>query len=147
MWAHYANNYKGICIEYNVQRLIDGLPRDVHLVRLAYADAPPRIGIHEVHDTQAAVRRILSQKKSNWAYEREWRVLGHLGKVTYTGGEPVSKIYLGANIQPNHRRQIVNAFGPSKILLSEMKVTGYAHKWTALNLKGPKPDLQSANTL
>jgi hypothetical protein len=131
MWAHYASNYRGICVEYSVEPLIEGLPAPVHLVRLGYGDAPPRIGIQEVVDIKAAARRILSQKKNNWAYEREWRILGLLGKVPYSKKETVSKIYLGANILPSHKQRIVTEFA-STTAISEMKVTGYEHDWRPL---------------
>src|SRR6266478_4940011 len=63
MWVHYAGNYGGICVEYGAEQLVDGLPEDVHLLRLAYRDLPPRIGIQEVGDVDATARKILSQKK------------------------------------------------------------------------------------
>jgi hypothetical protein len=38
MWAHYASNYRGICVAYRTQPLLDGLPKDVDLVRLSYGN-------------------------------------------------------------------------------------------------------------
>jgi hypothetical protein len=33
MWAHYADNYSGICIEYSSADLIAGLPREASVIR------------------------------------------------------------------------------------------------------------------
>ncbi len=43
MWAHYANNYSGMCIEYSALDLIAGLPRGASVVRMAYVDELPEI--------------------------------------------------------------------------------------------------------
>src|SRR5262249_45171 len=70
MWTHYAGNYSGICIAYRTEDFVAGLPNNAHLIRLGYDDQPPRLSSEPNLDTAAL--ELLSQKKSNWAYEREW---------------------------------------------------------------------------
>ena len=79
MWAHYAGNYAGICIAYSARSLLDGLPDEASLVRLAYIDRPPLIQSSHARDVGDATIRILSQKQHNWAYEREWRIRVGIG--------------------------------------------------------------------
>jgi hypothetical protein len=69
MWAHYANNYAGICVGYRVNRLIRGLDENVSLIRMAYGHRPPRISTRDANEPKKAAKKILSHKKDNWVCE------------------------------------------------------------------------------
>jgi hypothetical protein len=128
MWVHYASDYKGICVGYDPQRLIEALPDGSHLIRLAYGSRPPRIGIHDVDQPGRAAIRILSHKKDCWSYEREWRVLGGPGQVPISEG-CIREINFGARVAPNHRDQIEKQVRPMGIAVSRMTVNQYSHKF------------------
>jgi hypothetical protein len=130
MWAHYANNYAGICVGYLAMRLMRGLGENVSLIRLAYGDMPPRISTRDANDPKKAAKRILSHKKDNWAYEREWRVLGDCGRVEYGNQNCVSRIYLGSRVTPEHRRTLVRELRDCDLKFFEMEVDGYGHKFS-----------------
>jgi len=73
MWAHYGGAFAGICIGYSVTKLLEGLPNDHALARMAYGDRPYYLGLgpyRQEHRTRA----ILSTKNVKWSYEREWRL-------------------------------------------------------------------------
>jgi hypothetical protein len=136
MWAHYASNYTGICVGYRPQPLIDGLPDNVHLIRLAYGNQPPPLGIHNTKVAHDAAVRILSHKKSNWHYEREWRVLGGIGRLNITSKACVRELYLGSRISSSHKDKLLAALAKTHIRIHEMRVSGYTHKWR--KIKGLK---------
>lgn len=133
MWTHYADNYSGICISYYAKRLLRGLPNDVNLVRLAYVDKPPLIATGHARDAHDAAIRILSQKKYNWAYEREWRVLGPVGRVNISGIGAVKAIYFGSRVKADHVQKILVAIEGTTIKAYEMSINGYDHTWILLN--------------
>jgi hypothetical protein len=83
MWTHYADEYRGICIAYVTEFLRHRLHNGTSLVRVAYGEELPPISAVQALDSQRAARIILSHKKLNWYYEREWRVLGNKGKKRY----------------------------------------------------------------
>jgi hypothetical protein len=132
MWAHYADNYSGICIEYDARTLLDGLPDHVRLVRLAYGDSPPTIAEADALNTTTAARKILSHKKLNWAYEREWRVLGRNGINEYGDERCVKAVYFGSRIDSVHRVEMIDALKDLHIAFFDMKVAGYEHKFSPL---------------
>ena len=66
MWVHYASDYAGICVAYRPQPLVDGLPDEAHLVRLAYGSTPPTISGLDAPDPQTAVRKILLRGEQLW---------------------------------------------------------------------------------
>ncbi|TYO62143.1 DUF2971 domain-containing protein [Bradyrhizobium hipponense] len=74
MWTHYAGRSSGICVEYRPLKLVASLPRETRLVRVAYDDKPAFVSVADMDNIPSAIRKVLSQKKFNWAYEREWRL-------------------------------------------------------------------------
>ncbi len=131
MWAHYGC-YAGICIGYRPAFLIEGLPSDAHLVRLAYGNDPPSINNAETADAQSAAIKILSHKKSNWMYEREWRVLGSPGQLPITSKGCVRVVYLGSRIDPRHKEKILKELEDVHVNIFEMRVSKYSHQWTQI---------------
>jgi Protein of unknown function (DUF2971) len=125
MWAHFAGNYQGGCIAYAATKLRDNLPKPAELARMAYADVPVRLSKHDKTNIHAAAHKILSHKKYNWAYGREWRDGGTPGRVTYE--ETSQQTYISRR-GASHRSHGVTLEGRG-IRFHQMKVTGYRHKW------------------
>ncbi|WP_428390575.1 DUF2971 domain-containing protein [Lichenicoccus sp.] len=133
MWAHYAGNYTGVCLSYSTRDLLAGLPHHVNLVRLAYAEEPPLISPSHTSNATTAAIRILSQKKYNWAYEREWRVLGPVGQVRTGSLQPVKQIFFGSRVDLSHRHRILSKIQGTAVKAYMMNVGGYDHNWEPIN--------------
>ena len=144
MWAHYAGNYGGICIAYNSKRLQRRLDDTARLVRVAYVEEVPRLGSSEANDILGAsvvskldspARHVLSYKKLNWYYEREWRVLGKIGHNTFCGSSSIERrplinhIYLGSRIKKEHKEKIIEQSKYLGFTVRQMRVSDYSHKW------------------
>jgi hypothetical protein len=138
MWAHYADNYAGICIRYKTQGLMDGLPGDVRLVRVAYGDAPPPVSRDDALNSRSAAIKILSHKKANWAYEREWRVLGRIGENGYDDERVVTGIYFGSRIPHMYREQLLEQLDDLRIEFFNMSVEGYKHVFKPVDVDRPR---------
>ena len=103
------------------------------LVRLAYVDDPPLIYPSQVSNINTAATRILSQKKYNWAYEREWRVLGPVGRVGVGRVQAIKAIYFGSRVSLRHRHRILARIQGTNIKAYMMEVDGYDHSWKPIN--------------
>ncbi len=68
MWAHYANNHKGICIQYEVNS-----PEICAALEVQYSDAFPLYCLHD----ESIVGNLLPflSKSASWAYENEYRLV------------------------------------------------------------------------
>jgi hypothetical protein len=114
MWAHYADEYRGICVEYSTHDLSDGLP-DVFAVRVQYDIQLPKPRYEETPDRQGAAIKALSSKNSDWFYEREWRLLTKPnamdipGALKIQGQNPVKGIYFGPRAKPDVIADIMTA--------------------------------------
>jgi hypothetical protein len=135
MWAHYSGNYEGICVEYVSERLRRGLEDGSRLVRVSYVEEKPRLSSSEAADIDQSVSYILSHKKMNWYYEREWRVLGKIEKnsiVVDDGKRLITRVYLGSRIDKKFEEIIKTESKRAGISVYQMTVFGYSHKWSKL---------------
>ncbi len=135
MWTHYASNYAGICLSYSTRVLRYGLSNKVSLLRLNYVDKPPVLDVRDAANADDAAELILSQKKYNWAYEREWRILGPLGRVSFGYTQAVECIFFGSRVDPSHRDKILDKIKDTGIAAYLMSVDDYKHSWQPANAK------------
>lgn len=75
MWAHYAKNHRGICVEYDLHEFNTKL--QFSPVPIVYDDK--RVCIHTLealeNDIQGLFIKSLTSKSHEWSYEREWRII------------------------------------------------------------------------
>lgn len=70
MWAHYANNYCGVCFEFEM----DILPEKIQ--RVSYIEHQNDMIFDPSKETlYKAIESSLLCKSQNWAYEKEYRVI------------------------------------------------------------------------
>ncbi|GMO39763.1 DUF2971 domain-containing protein [Bradyrhizobium sp. TM233] len=127
MWTHYAGRSSGICVEYRPLKLVASLPRETRLVRVAYDDKPAFVSVADMDNIPSAIQKVLSQKKFNWAYEREWRLLSLVGATKVNEKTAIKRIYLGTRITDEHRSKLREAVAGSHIEIYEMRVNGYRY--------------------
>ncbi len=125
MWAHYADQFEGICVAYSFSKLSYALPKSVEFVRMFYDEKVPTI-----HRTKKGLeyqaRKALSCKNYRWLYEREWRMFGPLGEVSYGELACVACVYLGSRIRDHDRVRIENRLAPLKIKMRQMIIDKYS---------------------
>ncbi|WP_107675004.1 DUF2971 domain-containing protein [Agrobacterium sp. LAD9] len=126
MWAHYAQNFSGICVEYNVKRLLDSLPDQHEFVRMTYNELAPML-YRDRETAENRAKMILSCKSVRWASEREWRLIRPaIGPAPYKAHRIVTSVLLGSRISPEHEEVIREELGKLKIPVRKMKVDTYA---------------------
>lgn len=86
MWAHYADNHKGICLIYGFDLGIgegnlvgipdlDGKQISMFLDDVSYQDTFPVFSAKKDPNTEMKNRKILSTKGKVWEYEKEVRIV------------------------------------------------------------------------
>lgn len=77
MWAHYANNHRGICVEYNLLEINSVL--GFTAIPIIYSGERTCFNFFELHNMEThAVQlflRSLTHKSPEWRYEKEWRIV------------------------------------------------------------------------
>jgi hypothetical protein len=101
MWAHYADNHEGFCIEYEITKEIEDL------YEVNYSSQYPTVSATElIFSPRDTFKRVLTTKISNWSYEKEYRLikLHELTpefpgkKIPLPEGMRISRIIAGVNM-------------------------------------------------
>jgi hypothetical protein len=104
MWAHYADQFKGMCVQYSLNRLVKGLHPDIAITRMMYSEKEPVL-LYDASDAVDRARLCLSSKTVRWANEREWRIFKkEKGEAAYGDLNTVTKIFLGSRVSPRMRQ-------------------------------------------
>ena len=128
MWAHYADQFRGICIAYNFRQLLGELPDDVHFTRMNYAERMPVVGVSR-QDPEVLARRVLSYKNYRWVYEREWRMFGPKGQIRYKTTQTVRRVYLGHRVPQAQRKKLQAMLRAIDIPVTAMSLDGYSMRF------------------
>ena len=135
MWAHYANNHCGICVEYElleINRQLGFSP-----VPIIYSD--DRVCIHTLDpntlekDIQGIFIESLTSKSPEWSYEKEWRLV--MSKIDLTHPEyseriPVMAVnafiravYLGVKASKDFEKAICTHYKETPVKIYRMKLS------------------------
>lgn len=113
MWAHYAEEFKGFCIEYNFESIV-WQPLWGSLQPVIYQDDIPDFSLY--FQNTSTFNNLISIyasmiKGTDWQYEREWRLTIPLGKQSepyfiVKTPKPVA-IYLGLRISNENQERLI----------------------------------------
>lgn len=73
MWAHYTDNHKGFCMEYNLDKLPEGYRYGI--LPVIYSDQRYDATKAVIAQNKNLVTNPFYFKSSYWEYEKEWRMM------------------------------------------------------------------------
>ena len=139
MWAHYADRFTGMCIQYNTRRLLRGLPDNVDIARMMYSEKEPTI-LEERQTPDDRAKMTLSSKTVRWASEREWRIFRpEVGKATYSAEDTVTRVYLGSRVSEEDEQSVRQVCKPLGISVAFMKINSYAMSFSSVRQTLTRP--------
>ena len=97
MWEEYADKHSGVCLEFDLcstPRLYD------RTYPVTYTDMP------QVLDKGIDISKILLNKKPQYFYESEWRILRFPASPFKFNKESLTAIYFGVNISKDNYEKI-----------------------------------------
>lgn len=125
MWAHYADNFRGICICYSMSSLLSGLAAENTFSRVAYGEKPYYLNLPSLKNDHDRARAVLSTKHLNWSYEREWRLFSPEKGEAHHGQSAVKSIYFGTRMPKQIQAKLRRKLKPLGIDMHRTKVDGY----------------------
>lgn len=112
LWAHYAANHTGVCLEYEVTDNCGG-----YLMPVTYSTQYPVLSIYDFGvNVTKSVDSILTTKSMEWAYEKEWRYT-KFGSANQEAKPPfnLKSIIFGAKLSTEHEKTIRAIVGKSDV--------------------------------
>lgn len=127
MWSHYAKKHYGFCLEYDfthtmVKRYPDLNLAKIMLLPVIYSEKRPLLTkaitnpkfLVQYMKTKRMPNEIIESivygmlfKSIDWAYEREWRIIGLNMGTPFMKLPPARKLFLGANIEDSAKERLV----------------------------------------
>jgi Protein of unknown function (DUF2971) len=138
VWAHYAENHKGIAIGFNFE-IPDGVTGDQRLFKVEYGSTRLAANLNaESEGLDATLQRLSLYKFKHWSYESEYRMFVPLEGAVSDGGlyfEPFKvndlwpvEILLGPNYESRRLIELEKAFSGSGISVRSTRLAFKAFK-------------------
>ena len=104
MWAHYANNYNGYCIEYDMGQVRDYLTHNLYpvLYEKDYIDITNNL--ININRNTGLICNLT--KAEEWSYEKEWRIVEYRDHPFFFR-KALKAIYLGMNCVKEDRDGVI----------------------------------------
>lgn len=105
LWAHYANNYHGICLCFSRK----GVFKEARRVQYKKKKGKK---VDTTKDLEEAVYKGFFYKQKDWGYEKEWRIAGRMeGGKEYLQFAPkdMEAVIIGKNTPIDIAQIIVNS--------------------------------------
>ena len=123
MWAHYADNHQGFCIEYDFKSLGDEDLQTALLFPVLYLK-DSRVFINDIAqvDGNSGMLSATIKEKAEWECEQEWRLVHHVKEHGTSQKMPKpTGIYLGERTNEHNTRIMMEYCAKDKIPLFKMK--------------------------
>lgn len=123
MWSHYADEHRGICIEFE-RTDTNELGNWDHCLPVVYQQELPSFHPLELADSKA-VTQALSTKGEYWQYEREWRMLTYESNKLFPLPGNITAVTFGLRMPQNDRNAIVSLLGHTVRYFEASRSTRY----------------------
>ncbi len=152
MWSHYANGFRGYCVEYDFEKLISSIKLensiDIGRSKVEYAldGKLPAINLktfmqeHDKEDKGSSLEilKAFRIKEKSWFYENEVRLLSDRNGKIKISPEVINSIYISEKTPQNIVEQISRKVKDIKLILVHLHDTDYKFGYreithTALN--------------
>jgi len=108
MWAHYADNHKGLCLGFL-------LSKEVVAEKVTYVAEAPKVNFSELFDDESTENEYkwIFSKHHDWENEREWRIVVPQGNMLWPIPGEITTVIFGLRMDETKREVI------QRILMNE----------------------------
>lgn len=140
MWAYYASNFAGMCLEFDVTELAIGDFQNEQLRPVTYdrSALPPLTLIDLAPDNlEDAVISRVTRKRIEWAHEKEWRFLtGQVGPKYYLD-DALCRVFLGPRVQEKHARRVIEVLDRRPVEVLQGEIRGFELSFRSIKPSRP----------
>lgn len=140
MWAYYASNFAGMCLEFDSAELEIGDLQGEVLRPVSYARKPlPSLTSEDMvsEKIKETVFATMCHKRSEWAHEKEWRFLvGEEGQKHYLD-DALKRVFLGPRINPAYRDRILEILRNRSVEVFQGVVKGFELEFQCIKPSAP----------
>jgi hypothetical protein len=145
MWGHYANNHKGVCLEYELfdseNNHYINYPKDTpfKLIGLNYTNQPLDIFSLSADDLIKLTDVIINTKYEKWDYEKEVRLIHKDQGLVKFNSKSLKRIIFGYRTTPRERYALCKLLGSlryqSNLFIAKVQPDNYELKIEAMKME------------
>ncbi|MEJ5084339.1 DUF2971 domain-containing protein [Brucella pseudogrignonensis] len=139
MWAYYASNFAGMCLEFETTDLHIGDFHNENVYPVKYErDALPAIGFVELaNGFPHTIQERFTRKRIEWKHENEWRLLvGSVGRKYYLD-DALRRVFLGPRVSSGHVKKICSLLDRRPVEILQGEVEGFTLKFHTIKSARP----------
>ncbi len=108
MWAHYTNDFEGVCIGYWKKGVFESARKLTYLSDAIHAKSTNEYGIVPDDKFDEELEESFYYKHSDWSYEKEWRIITKQGdNYHYYKPDELACIIFGSKISDDAKAHIL----------------------------------------
>lgn len=108
MWAHYARQHTGFCLEFNVDN--DFISTSTRAIKVEYDAIWPELNVMRIDSyPEGELGRKIIIKANNWEYEQEWRIMDYeKGQgIQNFPEDALSGVIIGCRIERTNKKKLI----------------------------------------
>lgn len=136
LWAHYSDNHKGICIEYNLEELIAKNRGYYQKFHIDYLKNPLDLSIDDV-TSEEIFRKIIGTKELCWEYEDEYRVISDIEGKNYHRSDAIISIIFALYTPDNDKKELMLTLANRNIQFRQLYKDKNGYSLLAIDIDNP----------
>lgn len=126
LWAYYADNFSGICLEFDTAELTTGGLDTEFLREVKYVKKPPQpISFTDISNSSLREKLTdhLFRKRIDWQHEAEWRLLTVKRGAKHYFDDALSRVFIGPRAPQDSVERICKTLKgrPTQILRGQVQ--------------------------
>lgn len=139
LWAYYADNHKGICIEYDLEGLISKNKPMYQHFDINYVDNPLGISIDDVL-SENIFKMTIGTKDLSWSNEKEYRIISDIDGKNYHRSDAIKSIFFGLQTPEYEKENLMRTLANRNIQFKQVCTDNNCYKLSSNDITNPFDD-------
>ncbi len=133
LWSLYADEYRGFCIAYDVDRLVQNeqFPWLVNRITVKYQKSVPIVDVADFSPGTLLLQKMIGTKGLDWEREREFRLVFDKPGIKTYNSTALKAVYLGFRMSDVHKKRIVDGLQGRDVDIYEMTPVAGSYNFKA----------------
>lgn len=139
LWAYYADNHKGICIEYDLEELISKNKPMYQHFDISYMDHPLSLSINDIPSNDV-FKIIIGTKDLCWSHEEEYRIISDIDGKNYHRADAIKSIFFGLHTPEDEKENLMRTLANRNIQFKQVCKDDNCYKLSSNDITNPFDD-------
>jgi hypothetical protein len=137
MWAYYADNFSGICMEFDSKFLNASFPH-YRMKQVTYGEKPlPSMTFDDMMSGPETTVDRMSHKHNSWMTESEWRCVFDIDGKHFYLDDALKRVYLGPRIKEEHASKIKLSLADRHVEVMRPVINGFSMRFEVVQKACP----------